>query len=801
MWLHRTRQMRTTAAVDAPTLMRRQTFYSRGYLMLSFSRLKPILKTFFASDTSQSVKDDSTRPGRLMLALESRYLYDASGLTAGLDVLGALPGSAGDSPEAQVVDSGDATDGGTIDLFSPSPLAVDNPDEVVFVDSRVDDYQNLIQDLPEGVQVVTIGADQDGVTLIGQYLAEHQGVATVHILSHGEPGAISLGNTRLSADNIEQAADRLTGWQAGLTENADILLYGCNVAASPAGTGFLERFSALTGADVAASMDPTGSADLGGNWDLEYTRGDIDTPIDYDPLAASYHGLLADPNDAPEINDSSYALSLAGTATDYLIKSNFDSFPTTEITVEMWVKTSDTVNDGSLFSYAVPGQPNEFLLFNYRNLSPEIDATKAGGESGSGVAINDGAWHHVAWTWENTAGTSILYVDGVAVQTASIKAGHTLAASGTLVFGQEQDALGGGFQANQSFNGALDEVRLWNTVRSQADIQGSMNTALNGSETGLVTYWRMNGGSGATITDSVGANDLTVVGTGATWIATPIETTEDHGVVINTLSVADVDAGVSDVQLTLQAANGTLTLSQNTGLSFATGDGSADATMTFTGNLAAINAAINNMTYTPNADFAGTDTLDIHVDDQGFTGDDGAQVADKSINITVTAVNDAPAWTLPGAQTVAEDTDLLFSSGNGNAITVADVDVAETPGNLQVTLSAAHGALTLSQTTGLSFTGGDGAADAAMTFTGTAAAVNAALEGMVYRGDADYNTASGGAETLTITVNDQGNTGAGGALSDTETVGITVSAVNDAPAWTLPGAQTVAEDTDLLFSS
>src|SRR5947208_1654559 len=99
-------------------------------------------------------------------------------------------------------------------------------------------------------------------------------------------------------------------------------------------------------------------------------------------------------------------------------------------------------------------------------------------------------------------------------------------------------------------------------------------------------------------------------------------------------------------------------------------------------------------------------------------------------------------------------------------------------------------------TGGLTFTSGNNGS-ASMAFTGTVTNINTALAGMAYRGSTNYN----GSDTLTITTNDQGNTGSGGALSDTDNVSITVSAVNDAPVNTVPAAQTTNEDTNLVFSS
>src|SRR5207253_3330375 len=117
---------------------------------------------------------------------------------------------------------------------------------------------------------------------------------------------------------------------------------------------------------------------------------------------------------------------------------------------------------------------------------------------------------------------------------------------------------------------------------------------------------------------------------------------------------------------------------------------------------------------------------------------------------------------------------------------------------VQVTLTAANGTLTLSGTTGLAFTAGDGTDDATMTFTGLISDINTALAGMVFTPTADYN---GAAASVQIVTNDLGNTGSGGAQSDTDTVNITVNAVNDAPVNTMPPDQATPVNITLVMSS
>src|SRR6185503_224867 len=124
------------------------------------------------------------------------------------------------------------------------------------------------------------------------------------------------------------------------------------------------------------------------------------------------------------------------------------------------------------------------------------------------------------------------------------------------------------------------------------------------------------------------------------------------------------------------------------------------------------------------------------------------------VAITVNSVNDAPVNTVPGAQTVNEDTALSISG-----VSVNDVD-----GNLSTTR---------------------------LTLSGTQAQINAALASISYQGNADFN----GADTLTVL-----STDANGA-TDSDSVAITVTSVNDAPVNTVPGAQTVNEDTALTFTA
>jgi hypothetical protein len=134
----------------------------------------------------------------------------------------------------------------------------------------------------------------------------------------------------------------------------------------------------------------------------------------------------------------------------------------------------------------------------------------------------------------------------------------------------------------------------------------------------------------------------------------------------------------------------------------------------------------------------------------------------------VATVNQPPVNTVPGAQAVLQNSQLVFSTGNGNAISIADPDANLYP--VQQTLTATNGTLTLGSTAGLSFSVGTGTNNSTMTFTGTIAAINTALQGLTYRPTTNFFGAAG----LTVNTNDQGFLGSGGAKIDNDVVAVNV---------------------------
>ncbi len=130
-----------------------------------------------------------------------------------------------------------------------SSLAHAASHEIVFVDTGVADFQKLVDDLisqgsaDRRFDVVLLDANRDGIAQINAALADEHDLAAIHIISHGGAGVTQIGGTRLDAAELTRDADAITRWGRALTADGDLLLYGCDVAASAGGRTFVQRLA------------------------------------------------------------------------------------------------------------------------------------------------------------------------------------------------------------------------------------------------------------------------------------------------------------------------------------------------------------------------------------------------------------------------------------------------------------------------------------------------------------------------------------------------------------------------------
>ncbi len=129
------------------------------------------------------------------------------------------------------------------------------------------------------------------------------------------------------------------------------------------------------------------------------------------------------------------------------------------------------------------------------------------------TAITNNVWHHAAATYDGT--TWRLYLDGNLEATLAVNAAPR---SDTI----QHAGLGAMIESSGTphghFQGALDEVRIWNQARTLAQIRSSINTQITTAQTGLVARWALNDGA-TTVAGSAGTSvNGTVTGTGSAWV-------------------------------------------------------------------------------------------------------------------------------------------------------------------------------------------------------------------------------------------------------------------------------------------
>ncbi|HEY9907373.1 MAG TPA: cadherin-like domain-containing protein, partial [Thermosynechococcaceae cyanobacterium] len=255
----------------------------------------------------------------------------------------------------------------------------------------------------------------------------------------------------------------------------------------------------------------------------------------------------------------------------------------------------------------------------------------------------------------------------------------------------------------------------------------------------------------------------------------PLTVAEDNPLTLTGITRIQVsDPDTTPVTVTLSVGQGVINLPS--GGAVVTGNDTN--TVTVTGSTADLDIALNTLIYQPGANYNGPDTLSV-------SANDGNTTVDRTININVTPVNDAPTLSLSAAsQTVDEDTPLALT------IVTTDIDSGNTI--IRSTLTAPNGRLTLATPGAVGFESGTTNGGSTLSLVGTISAIATALTNVSYQGARDFS----GADTITVTVNDQGATGTGGALSVSRSLDVTVNPINDVPTFTLrTNSLTVNEDS------
>jgi len=207
-------------------------------------------------------------------------------------------------------------------LLDGAESGAETRQEIIFVDAATPDYQQLLAGLNTDTsatdyQIFILQSDRDGIEQITEVLGGLDAIDAIHLVSHGNETGLQLGNNWLNQDSLSDSSELLGTWSSVLEKVADILIYGCNLAAGDSGLRPIDRLADLTGADVAASDDLTGATELGGDWDLEYRVGDIESKVAVsEPMQQKWFAVLAPPvfqNGGPfNVDEGATATTIVG---------------------------------------------------------------------------------------------------------------------------------------------------------------------------------------------------------------------------------------------------------------------------------------------------------------------------------------------------------------------------------------------------------------------------------------------------------------------------------------------------------
>ncbi|KAM9581991.1 neuronal pentraxin receptor [Guaruba guarouba] len=143
-------------------------------------------------------------------------------------------------------------------------------------------------------------------------------------------------------------------------------------------------------------------------------------------------------------------------------------------TICMWLKSKALGGLGTPFSYSVPSQSNEIVLLEWGSNPLELLINDKVAQLP--LSLKDKAWHHVCVAWTTRDGKWSAYQDGEQRGAGeNLASWHAIKPQGVIILGQEQDTLGGRFDATQAFVGELAQFSVWDHMLAPAEILALAN--------------------------------------------------------------------------------------------------------------------------------------------------------------------------------------------------------------------------------------------------------------------------------------------------------------------------------------
>ncbi|WP_081906210.1 DUF4347 domain-containing protein [Methylobacter tundripaludum] len=439
------------------------------------------------------------KPRRTMMALEPRIMFDGAAAATTADAVVDTKPPVQDTAAIDAAKLAQAV----ADVVPPAVQVDPVPQrtEIVFIENNVADYQTLVNDAKPGEEVHVLDSSQDGLAQMAQILNGRSGIDAIHIVSHGSEGALLLGSLTLTSQNLQDHAAELTTIGNALTQNADVLLYGCDVGAGSDGAAFVAALAQSTRADIAASNDATGAVALGGNWQLETVSGSIETGIYLSDagIAAYDYTLVAFDFE-----------SATGTGTSTVTQTVSGVTMTAAIDAGNWVVTGGGNYAGTSGNVMVDSATHTSETFSF---SSAVDLTS--------FRLADQGIHNALVFTPTGGGNSV-------VNATETSAGATISLNWTGVTS---------FTVTKSGGGIFTDVMYDNFIFTQAG--PTITSATYNASTNVLTVT----GTGMTAGDTIDATKLTLTGeAGGTYALNGSYTVTASSTTQFSLTLADTDA-------------------------------------------------------------------------------------------------------------------------------------------------------------------------------------------------------------------------------------------------------------------
>ncbi|MET0073412.1 MAG: Ig-like domain-containing protein [Candidatus Thiodiazotropha lotti] len=724
--------------------------------------------------------------------LEPRLLLSADLAGAAIDLIGNDTEQPANEADLQTIEAA---------LQSENQFRSDPPEptprELVIIDPATPDYESMLDDLlsrnddARQFEIVLLTSGVDGIDQISEILAEYDGLDAIHLISHGSEGEIRLGDTNLDLELLQQSVEQITTWGEALTAEGDWLIYGCDIASTSSGEQFIEQFAALTGADIAASDDATGQTRTGGDWQLEYRVGSIETGIAFTrPLQENWGGTLDIVTGL--VGHYSFDEGGGGTALDSSVSGNhgtlvggpayttgqvgsnalnfngdFDrveipdnaatNFGIGDFTVAFWFNSTQSGTTARLAGDMDGGDGYVFYTTGGGDITFQVTsgidsvALTTGG-------LFDGNWHHVVGT---VSGSDwLLYVDNILADAINNPFVGNIDNVNTL-------RIGASSASHNEYDGLIDEVRLYDRTFTSGDVT---ELFLDANDAPVLNSASLSISEGETVTLS-GTNFS---------VTDPEENSFTY--TVSSLSGGyfqlSSNPGVSITSFTTANLNGSL-------VQFVDDDNEVAPSFSVSANdgFNDSNTLAASVTYTPVNDDPNITNLDGDI--CNYTEGDGVILLEQGGDI---AVSDPDSGNFAGGSLTvevdsglqaAEDVFSIFNQGTaGGEIGFNGSDV------------------TYSGTVIGSVTGGTGIDPLTVSLNSNSslAAISALIRNFTYE-NSNGDNPTGGSRSITIDLSD----GDGGA-SVTQNLTLNVSSVNDAPVVDLNGSDGAGVDFAVTFT-